>query len=649
MQCDPHCSSYSSCVSTCPVETCDNILEQGKEQRMCKEDSCVEGCELKPCEKDSIYNNDTYSECVPLKVCKPVCMEVNGVMYYEGDIMQSDQCQTCRCSRGKEVCSGAPCTTVPSAVPTIMNQEKISCTSGWSSWINQDKLISGEPSPVKTKTKTKSGKSNVLKNGDNEPIPSFFTLANKDGAFCSEKYLTAIECRTVDSHFSPKSTGEDVECSLEKGLLCIGSCHDYEFRVLCDCGDETTTRTPITYKTQQPIYSPIPTPAKYVDVTTTRPPTKAPICEPNSHVEFPGNCEKFLHCTVTPTGNWDFVEKICGPGTIFHPIHKVCDFPVNVIAIKPECGEAPQKKTTIPPIQITKSPLIVKKPTTEPPKVTKTYGEQGQAGMLPQKNIKTSTVVPYTTGRPYCDPNSHVDYPGDCSKFLHCTITMTGDWEFVEKHCGPGTFFHPIHKVCDFPQSVIVIKPECGKPVIVITKPPTTPFTTTPFVTHKHTTPGPFVTRPPTTPGPRKPTTEKLIKPTESICPPGQVWSECAIPCGKACHYYGAYLIKSGFCNPLTPNECIEGCVNIAAAKKCPLGYLKRDENDCVEIADCTCVSPKGKMMKPGEVISIGECEKCQCYENELKCDKIDCDSEEINQVDIPIGKIRKYFYTAIQ
>lgn len=43
MQCDPHCSEYNQCIPACPVETCDNILDQGKDQRMCNDDTCVEG------------------------------------------------------------------------------------------------------------------------------------------------------------------------------------------------------------------------------------------------------------------------------------------------------------------------------------------------------------------------------------------------------------------------------------------------------------------------------------------------------------------------------------------------------------------------------------------------------------------------------
>lgn len=50
-----------------------------------------------------------------------------------------------------------------------------------------------------------------------------------------------IECRTAGTHISAKATGLDVECSLERGLICKSSsnkkmCPDFEIRVLCQCG-----------------------------------------------------------------------------------------------------------------------------------------------------------------------------------------------------------------------------------------------------------------------------------------------------------------------------------------------------------------------------------------------------------------------------
>lgn len=99
MQCDPHCSEYNQCIPSCPVETCDNILDFGKDQRMCNDDTCVEGCKIKPCPDDQIYLNSSFVECVPKSICKHVCLERDGITYFEGDMIDGDECSTCRCSR----------------------------------------------------------------------------------------------------------------------------------------------------------------------------------------------------------------------------------------------------------------------------------------------------------------------------------------------------------------------------------------------------------------------------------------------------------------------------------------------------------------------------------------------------------------------
>lgn len=53
--------------------------------------------------------------------------------------------------------------------------------------------------------------------------------------------MVDVECRTAGTHIPAKATGLDVECSLEKGLVCKASsneklCPDFEIRVLCQCG-----------------------------------------------------------------------------------------------------------------------------------------------------------------------------------------------------------------------------------------------------------------------------------------------------------------------------------------------------------------------------------------------------------------------------
>jgi len=70
---------------------------------------------------------------------------------------------------------------------------------------------------------------------------------------CGRDMMVDVECRTAGSQLPHKSTGENVDCSLEKGLECLPSigsggtkkggtkatsaCTDYEIRVLCQCGN----------------------------------------------------------------------------------------------------------------------------------------------------------------------------------------------------------------------------------------------------------------------------------------------------------------------------------------------------------------------------------------------------------------------------
>lgn len=53
--------------------------------------------------------------------------------------------------------------------------------------------------------------------------------------------MVDIECRTVKEHVPAKETGLDVECSLERGFVCLAKkgekqCPDFEIRVNCKCG-----------------------------------------------------------------------------------------------------------------------------------------------------------------------------------------------------------------------------------------------------------------------------------------------------------------------------------------------------------------------------------------------------------------------------
>lgn len=467
MQCDPHCSEYTPCLSTCPVETCDNILDQAKEQRMCVQDTCVEGCQLKVCPDEQIYLNDTYVDCVPKATCKHVCLIENGITYMEGEIVNSDDCHTCRCNRGKLLCTGVPCSTVShikpittTTPPTYQEPHKDTedfCKSGWSDWINQDQMDVASKTKTKKKPNTKG-----LKIGDEEPLPSLLLLRNLGlSASCGPEFMKKIECRTVGTHMSPKQTGEDVECSLERGLVGIGPCHDYEIRVLCDCNDDIEL---ITFPTTLPqVLQPIFTREKY----------------------------------------------------------ELEDLP----AIPPD-------------VELVNSP---------------------------------------------CDPAvPHIEFPGDCYKFLHCEPSLDGSWKYAEKTCGPATMFHPTLMICDWPDNVKKIKPHCGE-----TKQPI----------YQKTTLKPLKTALKSIESYLKPLKTTVIPTVPSKCPPGARWSDCGVPCGKSCHYYGQFLKQLGSCTH-SSNVCEEGCLDASASLSCPPGHVWRDNKICVKLVDCTCMSNDGDLVK---------------------------------------------------
>lgn len=361
---------------------------------MCKEDACVEGCAPKPCPDGEVYVNSLYAECMPKALCNPVCMTIDGKDFFEGNVTKSNDCQTCHCSKGKEVCIGAPCT--PAVVQPKQADAAVNCKSGWSEWINQDQMDDETKAP-----------NSQLKIGDIEMLPSEFALKNlNNSAFCPPNLMKQIECRMFGTHQESKLLGEDVECSLERGLLCIGECHDYEIRVLCDCEDN-----------------------------------------------------------------------------------------IDVFSV---------------PNMPTSAPLIATTPS-------------------------------------HCIPNAHIAKPGDCHKYFKC-VWDNGDFIHEEQICETGKMFNPMSMICDDAIEVVKIQPECAP--------------------------------------------KKL-----SDCSSGKKISDCAVPCGRACHFYDKTLQKTGACTG-THNSCVRGCVPETAQAECDSSMLWRDENMCVKVGDCPCMSDAGEIVK---------------------------------------------------
>lgn len=62
------------------------------------------------------------------------------------------------------------------------------------------------------------------------------------------------------------------------------------------------------------------------------------LCDPRTDIaEHPICCNKFLRCQEKTRDFFTFVEQTCGPDMLFNPVTLVCDWPAQVISIKPEC------------------------------------------------------------------------------------------------------------------------------------------------------------------------------------------------------------------------------------------------------------------------------------------------------------------------
>ena len=211
-------------------------------------------------------------------------------------------------------------------------------------------------------------------------------------------------------------------------------------------------------------------------------------CDPTRpHIPHPTSCYLFYHC-VDRLNGVEHVEKTCQPPTMFNPITMVCDWAESVLRIRPECGSSKPSPTTSKPM-----PVTVGRTTTFSP-----------------SNLIVGDK---------CDPaRPHIPHPTSCYLFYHCVDRLNGI-EHVEKTCQPPTMFNPITMVCDWAESVLRIRPECGSHATTATptKRPTTSFS--------------------------KPPSENLVVITEeedyeytdlnTNCPSGSTWKPCVHRCNQ--------------------------------------------------------------------------------------------------------------------
>ncbi|KAK4875849.1 hypothetical protein RN001_012271 [Aquatica leii] len=441
MQCDERCSNYEACLSPCPHETCDNMMVFGKLMSMCKQDVCIEGCQVKPCPEGEVFTNSSLLECVPKSNCNPVCLQIGNIAYLEGDLIEQDECHTCYCSRGNKVCQGQPCTTLPPTTKQILTTsmpqiQEMKCTPGWTAWINENR-------------------ENGPKESDFEPLPNTIIMSQLGETRCHKDMMVDIECRTSDSHLSAKETNLNVECSLEKGLICTSSgdtdeCPDFEIRVKCQCQE------------------------KVIEVCEVNQPY-----QPHAY-----DCYLYYRCEKTEFGN-ELVVRTCGPSLMFNPKKRKCDFPKKVYTVRPEC-------------QVTTTAPITEACSLESPN----QGDSTDCYIYYrcEKTDRGNEIVAKTCYPDFmfniktlqCDFASNVNevrsecreqptvteacniiepnkpHSSDCYLYYSCESKETGA-ELVGKTCGPNLMFNPVKAKCDFPMNVGLVRPEC-QPTLTTTE-----------------------------------------------------------------------------------------------------------------------------------------------------------------------------------
>ncbi|KAG8236359.1 hypothetical protein J437_LFUL016579, partial [Ladona fulva] len=230
MQCDETCAHYSPCVQTCPQQTCDNQYIYKSLTMLCNEDSCVEEGEVYMSLEDLNYCSRHE------KICKgkPCPYNESTTLEYTTMYVTSPKSST------TFEYTTAPLLYSTTEYTTDMHKTS-TCITGWSPWISNDR-----PQGLK-------------KPMDVEDISTISShLVKKYKAICELEHMTNIECRVVGDHTDYKATGQNVLCSLEKGLICdplkekgkVKPCLDYEIRVYCLC--EATTIPPASLPTIRP-------------------------------------------------------------------------------------------------------------------------------------------------------------------------------------------------------------------------------------------------------------------------------------------------------------------------------------------------------------------------------------------------------------
>ncbi|XP_071530011.1 hemocytin-like isoform X2 [Panulirus ornatus] len=618
MQCDEKCEYYEPCIPTCPQMSCETLFDPSPP--LCAHDACVEGCASEVCPPGQVYKNASKLVCVPKADCVMKCLEIDGKVYMEGDIISEDECHTCFCSRKKKICRGTPCTTptaatpyfsltpsvivpssspgtmvtVPSSSPGAVVTVSPSSTGPWvtespsspSPWVTTPSTSSWVTTPASSTEEVmvvecrdgwtdwiNEDKPIILtKNSDVEKVPERIRMSTNNTGFCARSQIAAIKCRSVGNH-RPHTEQYGVTCNLKDGLLCQGRrdatgddvCRDYEVAFLCDCKCRPTQ----IHKVNAVLCVHVCHSHRYflqqsgICMHDTQ---YAPACVGlHSNIACPGN--QYLRDKTTCVAIQDC--NCYHPSGVYIPPGQtrrvgeceICHCDNNIL----KCDSS----LCIPTISTLKT---TPKPTFECDKWspwlsegTPTSGNEFELMYDLRSKYPELCTIPQDIECRVKGSHESADAVGQVVK-----CNRRHGFECLRSQNPQGCKDYEIRVWCS-----------CSE------------------------------------------ITESTTEEIGYTCPPGTTHEDCALPCDSICMYHLS-ILRRWYGECLLDDTCAPGCVKKNAKTTCSQGFFMIDQGRCVTVDQCSCVRADGKPLLAGESYDVSRCERCTCQNNSIQCNLLE-------------------------
>ena len=112
----------------------------------------------------------------------------------------------------------------------------------------------------------------------------------------------------------------------------------------------------------------------------------------------PNDCSSFYHCnSFQATGK--LVKKKCGPGTMFNPVNLICDWPLNVYKVRPEC-KISQDSTVSSSSSTTSSPASSSRTSTSSTTSSPASSSRTSTSSTTSSLVSSSRTSTLSTSRP---------------------------------------------------------------------------------------------------------------------------------------------------------------------------------------------------------------------------------------------------------